>query len=326
MPKISIIVPVYNVAKYLVRCIDSILSQSFTDFELLLVNDGSSDDSGKICDNYAKKDSRIKVYHKENGGVSSARNLGLINACGDWIAFVDSDDYLLVDSLQMFINKIDKNIDLIICGYNICDEDSNLKFSTTIEHRNELIQKEDAIKIMFKNSYYNGYIYNKLFKRSIIEDNKILFNEKIYYNEDRLFCVEYLTSLNLKILYSSEPVYMYILHENSAMSLINKCFNNKMLSELDAYIIMYKILCNNKAKDSNINLAKEGMVAAYRRLNKLLFHFKVVNRQTIKRNMQKKIFKTISINDYIKVLIIFLFRSINRRLSNNLKLLSINYG
>ncbi len=100
MPQISIIVPVYNIEKYFHRCVDSILSQTFTDFELLLINDGSNDNSGAICDEYAAKDARIRVFHKENGGVSSARNLGLDNAKGEWITFVDSDDYVKPDYLS----------------------------------------------------------------------------------------------------------------------------------------------------------------------------------------------------------------------------------
>mgnify|MGYP003408173130 CR=1 FL=1 len=94
MPKISIIVPVYNTERYLSKCIDSILSQSFTVFELLLINDGSKDNSGTICDQYAVNDSRVRVFHKENGGVSSARNLGLENARGEWVTFVDSGDWI----------------------------------------------------------------------------------------------------------------------------------------------------------------------------------------------------------------------------------------
>jgi glycosyltransferase involved in cell wall biosynthesis len=91
MPTISVIVPVYNVEQYLCKCLDSILNQIFTDFELLLIDDGSPDKSGQICDEYAHKDSRIRVFHKENGGVSSARNLGLDNANGKWVTFIDSD-------------------------------------------------------------------------------------------------------------------------------------------------------------------------------------------------------------------------------------------
>lgn len=113
-PKISVIVPVYNVQKYLSRCIDSILAQTFTDFELLLINDGSKDNSGKMCDEYAKKDTRIHVFHKENGGVSSARNLGLENVQGEWITFIDSDDYLNINFLSNLI-KYD-NFDHIVGG------------------------------------------------------------------------------------------------------------------------------------------------------------------------------------------------------------------
>ena len=94
IPQISIVVPVYNVEKYLERCIDSILAQTFTDFELLLINDGSKDSSGLICDKYAEKDSRIRVFHKENEGVSRARNLGISNARGRWLCFIDSDDWV----------------------------------------------------------------------------------------------------------------------------------------------------------------------------------------------------------------------------------------
>ena len=101
MPKISVIVPVYNTEKYLRRCIDSVLAQTYQDFELLLIDDGSKDSSGAICDEYAEKDTRVRVFHKENGGVSSARNLGLDNAKGEWVTFIDSDDYFLPKGLTV---------------------------------------------------------------------------------------------------------------------------------------------------------------------------------------------------------------------------------
>ena len=116
MPKISVIVPVYNTEKYLNRCIDSILAQTFTDFELLLIDDGSTDCSGKICDEYAAKDSRVRVFHKENGGVSSARNMGLDNAQGEWITFVDSDDWVHEDFLKKRLAlALNDNADIAYC-------------------------------------------------------------------------------------------------------------------------------------------------------------------------------------------------------------------
>ena len=120
-PKISVIVPVYNVEKYLSRCIDSILAQTFTDFELLLIDDGSKDKSGEICDEYANKDNHVKVFHKENGGVSSARNLGLDNAQGEWITFVDSDDFVNSDWLSYYAKSFD--VDLIVQGYQVIEAD-----------------------------------------------------------------------------------------------------------------------------------------------------------------------------------------------------------
>ena len=121
-PKISVIVPVYKAEKYLHRCVDSILSQTFTDFELILVNDGSPDNCGAICDEYAQKDNRVRVFHKENGGVSSARNLGLDNAKGEWITFVDSDDWLKPGCLEQLTNKLDA--DMIKCGIEASDKSS----------------------------------------------------------------------------------------------------------------------------------------------------------------------------------------------------------
>ena len=119
---VSIIVPVYNTEPFLSRCLDSILCQSFTDFELLLIDDGSTDGSGAICDDYAERDSRIRVFHKENGGVSSARNLGIDNSKGEWLYFADSDDELLPNGLQTLVNCIDEDVDVVMGGYEKFNE------------------------------------------------------------------------------------------------------------------------------------------------------------------------------------------------------------
>ena len=122
-PEVSIIVPVYNVEKYLPRCIDSILAQTSTNFELILIDDGSTDKSGMICDEYAKKDNRIKVFHKENGGVSSARNIGLDNASGEWLAFIDPDD--AVDKEYLSLPELCK-ADVIEKSFIVYDEQNNI--------------------------------------------------------------------------------------------------------------------------------------------------------------------------------------------------------
>ena len=133
MPKVSVIIPVYNVEKYLPQCIDSILAQTFTDFELILVNDGSKDCSGNICDEYAQKDSRIVVIHKENGGASSARNRGLDIAKGEWISFIDSDDYVTPNYLSNLISEAQANCaSLVIQGHIYQKKGSETSATPTI--------------------------------------------------------------------------------------------------------------------------------------------------------------------------------------------------
>lgn len=171
---ISIIVPIYNVEKYLPRCIGSILNQNFEEFELILVNDGSTDNSGKICDIYAKKDKRIKVIHKKNGGVSSARNSGIRAATGEYIGFVDPDDYI---DKNMYTNLYElceeNNCDIGICklGREI---DGNLLNYNREEKILEL-NKIEAMKELFKGELYRFSLCNKIYKRKCFKD--VIFPE-----------------------------------------------------------------------------------------------------------------------------------------------------
>lgn len=131
MPKISVIVPVYNTDKYLHKCVDSILNQTFTDFELLLINDGSKDCSGEICDEYAQKDSRVRVFHKANGGVSSARNLGLDNAIGEYILFIDGDDWIEQTMCEELYNKaVKENAEIVYSDFKMIFEDNEEYYPT----------------------------------------------------------------------------------------------------------------------------------------------------------------------------------------------------
>lgn len=188
MPKISVIVPVYNTEKYLHRCIDSILAQTFTDFELFLIDDGSKDGSGKICDEYAAKDSRVRVFHKENGGVSSARNSGLDNACGEWIAFVDSDDWIDNDYLSVLLEG--EKSDLCICNLKI--ENSNLIWDVVIENG---LQNKTSIENLFDKGGFTGFTFLgpicKLFRKTIIDNYNIRYRETVSSGEDSLFVLDY---------------------------------------------------------------------------------------------------------------------------------------
>ena len=188
-PQISIIVPVYKAEKYLHRCIDSILSQTFADFELILINDGSPDASGEICEDYAQRDNRIKVIHKNNGGASDARNYGLDKAKGDRICFIDSDDIVDADFLEIF-NRA--NADIVIQGiyakypHKECEEYVPVK---------EGYFKDGQVDTLIKDlwSVNNiGYLVTRCFKRSIIETNQIRFNTEYRLREDEEFIWRYM--------------------------------------------------------------------------------------------------------------------------------------
>jgi glycosyltransferase involved in cell wall biosynthesis len=186
-PKISVIVPVYNVERYLCQCIESILHQTFTDFELILIDDGSIDNSGLICDEYARKDNRIRIFHKKNEGVSIARNLGLENALGEWITFVDSDDWIDNYLFQTYINNISSDVDSIVVG--LIEEHQERKSIRTLSE-SKCLDMINALLLLEYSGYY-GFVWNRLYKSSIIQENHIMFDPKISFCEDHLFTYEY---------------------------------------------------------------------------------------------------------------------------------------
>lgn len=234
-PKISIIVPIYNAEKYLSRCIDSILAQTFTDFELLLIDDGSTDNSNKICDEYAKRNYRIKVFHKKNSGVSSARNVGLDNAIGEWICFSDSDDWMENNWLQSFMDFETENF--IVEGYYY-------KKGNIHEIANRLICKKcnisESIEYLYKKQNI-GLLWCRAFRRSIIEDFKIRFNEdfKIREDEDFILC------------------YMQHIKTVQLSSIIAYHYNMPDLSKYKNCEIMASIECTNNIIASLFIILKE---------------------------------------------------------------------
>ena len=209
---VSIIVPVYNVEGYLKRCVDSILSQTYTNIEIILVNDGSTDSSSQLCDEYQKKDNRIKVEHKQNGGLSSARNAGLDIAKGDYIAFIDSDDWVepnFIERLRTLL--IETNSDMSACTFCRTKGDiaQRLCFDTSVE-----IITNKKFDCAFKEESYAGYACNKMFKREIFEKNELRFDEKIFHGEDSPFVVEFLQYAQ-KIAFTKEDLYYYYFREDS---------------------------------------------------------------------------------------------------------------
>lgn len=204
-PKISVIVPVYNVEKWLRRCVDSILAQTFTDFELLLVDDGSTDASGAICDEYAQRDSRVRVFHKPNGGVSSARNLGLNNAKGEWISFVDADDWVATDAFEVISNTACKSeTDIVSFGFwSVKKDDKKPILLPSIESG-----KDNFIRQLLLHSWGWTVVWNSFFSSSLLSKYGLLFKEGIVIGEDFDFLFRaYYYAKGIKVI--DAPLYFY---------------------------------------------------------------------------------------------------------------------
>lgn len=231
---VSIIVPVYNSEKFLKRCVESILDQSYKNIEVILINDGSTDSSGEICDFFSKKDSRVKVINQTNSGPSIARNRGIDKAKGKYIQFVDSDDYIEYNMTETLVNEMGKNIDLVLCGYKYIYKDDNNKLII----KNSNIYKESCLTkseflsrfgILFKD-YYINYICNKLYIKDIIRKHNIRFDLSTDWGEDLLFNLHYLNQCN-KVSIVDKLLYNY-----------NKYNDNSITSSFN------RNLCNNQRK------------------------------------------------------------------------------
>ncbi|WNF35303.1 glycosyltransferase [Bacillaceae bacterium IKA-2] len=226
MTKLSIIVPVYNTEEYLSDCIESILLQSFMDYEIILINDGSSDKSGEICKQYAKKDSRIKVFHKSNEGPSAARNLGIKLASGEFLGFVDSDDTINVQMYEKLYNLAkEKNAEISICGYSEIYFPSGKIDNFTTPLNNIVYLKGKEIREEFEHSLsantYLGYnsLCNKIYNRKYLLRNSLIINENIKIAEDQCFNISAI--LKAKIICAiNEPLYNY--RRINSKSIMNK--------------------------------------------------------------------------------------------------------
>jgi glycosyltransferase involved in cell wall biosynthesis len=237
-PKISIIVPVYNVERFIHDCIESILEQTFVDFELILVNDGSNDLSESICDEYSKKDKRITVIHKENGGQSSARNRGIDTAKGEFIGFVDSDDWVDKDMYNILYTKaIETNADITACNLVQYNKESNGKLYTD-NTAIQLFDRNSAMHELYLNERLTFSPCNKLYKKELFQG--IRFKEG-YILEDMDFAYRIIHQAN-RIYYTGQALYNYRYNDKSTM---RKVFSKKRLDEFDVRKNMYLFYLEN---------------------------------------------------------------------------------
>lgn len=268
MKKVSIIIPVYNDEKYIGQCLQSIINQTFSNLEIIVINDGSKDLTDSICKEFVQKDNRIKYICKENKGVSNTRNVGLENCTGDYIMFVDSDDWLEINCIDAMMKNIEEN-DILQCNNYLCvdDEKKVRKYANKVMHFNST-QKDDLIlnvvnpeKFEKINGYYGEFrtIWGKLYKKEIINKNRFIENMKFY--EDGEFYINVLSQgVSLKII--DEPLYNYRFNIKGC----TKSYRKNMMEE--SKIVMEKL---NDALESYSGLYNNVVVDMYcLNLNNLL--------------------------------------------------------
>lgn len=245
---VSVIIPVYKVEKYLNKCIDSVLAQTYRDFELILVDDGSPDNCPKICDEYALKDNRIKVIHKENGGLSSARNAGIKVASGNYISFIDSDDTVRENFLERLVNGIENNdADLSATKLKKVFEDSNLNANQNFSNETEIVT-DKRFDYALTEEKYAGFVTAMLFKRQIIANNNLLFDEEIFHGEDLPFTLEYLTHCK-RVCFIDVGLYLYLIRGNSITTSVK--FNKRHFTILRARERVLEIIKEHSPKKYN---------------------------------------------------------------------------
>lgn len=240
---ISIIVPIYNVANYLDECIRSLLEQTYDDIEILLIDDGSTDASADICDYYATIDNRVVVFHKQNGGLSSARNYGIKRAIKEYILFVDADDYIEKDSCEKFIQSIGSIKPDIVLGKAKEIHGDNILFNyeyTDLETNNIYTSREYFDKVIYKNEFHVP-VWLNLYRRKFLLQNKLLFKEKIFHEDLEIFPRIFLNART--IIYMNYHFYNYRIRANSIMT--NRKNDYKRLNDLNIIYIKWKKLFDN---------------------------------------------------------------------------------
>jgi glycosyltransferase involved in cell wall biosynthesis len=232
---VSIVVPVYNAEKYLEDCLISLVDQTYENIEIILVDDGSVDDSGRICDCWAEKDDRIIVYHKKNEGVSATRNFGIQRARGKFLMFVDADDMLVLNTVEYMVKEIIKNnSELVVCKYQSQDYKKNIRESNL---RIELLLKEDYLReMMIPEKNIAAFVYNRLYLTQIIMEKNIRFNQNVQVCEDTLFNYEYMKFIK-NVVFINNALYFYRINAGSTM------FKKEMNpAKLTANIVFDKML------------------------------------------------------------------------------------
>ncbi len=303
---ISVIVPIYRVEEYLKRCVDSILNQTYNDLEIILVDDGSPDNCPAICDEYAKKDSRIKVIHKENGGLSDARNAGLAIAKGEWLSFIDSDDWIEPDMYEILLkNATEYNSQISVGGVNdeLCNSDSIKIIKTTFDGKEDIkcLSPKDAMR---KHLLGSWAAWDKIYRREVFKDIKFPVGE---INEDEVIMLKLLDKCE-RIVYNNRVFYHYI---HRAESITTASFSPKKL--------VWVKHCKDNLEWIRKNYPELESEALSRLLSSILWSMRemALSKESFSKEM-KKIRKELKSN--FKV-----FKNIKTTTQQRLRLYMINY-
>lgn len=238
--EISVIIPVYNCESYLERAINSIVSQNiFDSMELILVDDGSTDGSGKICDKYSDEHENVIVIHQENSGVSVSRNNGIEKAQGEWIAFLDSDDYFLENAFE---KMLENKADMICFDHTSGWDESNIHFNKSYYTKDEF---DDELYPVMATDFVFYNCWNKLYKKRIISDNNLQFIPGKKYGEDMMFVYEYIKYIN-NFSFIDKPLYYYYQNENSVTKKMRNSFNTCKANYLWLFDYFSEIDCDTE--------------------------------------------------------------------------------
>ncbi len=297
-PKLSIIIPVYNIENYLPSCLDSILNQNFTDFEVIIVDDGTKDTSGKIADLYANKDNRIKVIHKENGGVSTARFEGVKVATGAFIGFVDGDDMIEPDMYSILMENAEKyDADISHCGYKMVFPNGRTDYYYNTEKFIEQNNQQSLIDLL-KGEFVEPGLWNKIYKSDFVKNivlNNIM-DSSIKINEDLLMNY-YLFKQSEKSVFIDKCLYHYMVHKNSAAtSKINK---NKLCDPIKVLTILESETSGDLVLNKIVNARLARLLVYTATLSKKLNPELIApERKKARKNLRIKLFDIIK-NEYV---------------------------
>lgn len=303
--KVSIIVPVFNVKNYIKRCIESIINQTYSNIEIILVDDGSTDNSGNICDEYAKKDKRVKVIHKNNGGLSSSRNVGINISSGKYLCFIDSDDYIENDMIEYLYRGMKKyDVDIVSCGFSNIYTNGN-KECITIPKEDIIYSKKEALDIHLLSGYIDDITCNKMFKKELYEN--IRYPEGYLY-EDMITTYKLIDKAN-KVALCPESKYNYCRRWDS---IGGTKFNDKTLFLLKACDEAVEFVLEKYPELVNIKIAQVNWYIVV--INKMILAKKVDKKlvKTIKKmikNIKKEIIKTEYLNKTRKFQILIFYYS-----------------